>query len=248
MPWRQVIPHTRRFTYRPPTDYSFPLIAQSIADVTAEGGYGAVGAHGQQHGIGSHWDIWMAASAMGPMGALEMASVHGAHFLGVEKDLGTLEPAKIADLIVLNSNPLVDIHNTADILYVMKGGIFGMAARWMKSGPKRSPSVRTTGSTVMPFAQTTGQLIIGISARSNERYSQQISRLAIIASALTAHLGHMTRAINSSLIRKEETRSTRTQSAFGFRQDKSSASRPNGDQHPVGGQDRLDYGQSTDKR
>jgi Tol biopolymer transport system component len=122
MPWRQVIPHTRRFTYRPPTDYSFPLIAQSIADVTAEGGYGAVGAHGQQHGIGSHWDIWMAASAMGPMGALEMASVHGAHFLGVDKDLGTIESSKVADLIVLNSNPLDDIHNTADILYVMKGG------------------------------------------------------------------------------------------------------------------------------
>jgi dipeptidyl aminopeptidase/acylaminoacyl peptidase len=122
MPWRQVIPHTRRFTYRPPTDYSFPLIAQSIADITAEGGYGAVGAHGQQHGIGSHWEVWMAASAMGPMGALEMASVHGAHFLGVEKDLGTLEPSKIADLMILNSNPLDNIHNTADILYVMKGG------------------------------------------------------------------------------------------------------------------------------
>ncbi len=122
MPWRQVIPHTRRFTYRPPTDYSFPLIAQSIADVTAEGGYGAVGAHGQQHGIGSHWDVWMAASAMGAMGALEMASVHGAHFLGVEKDLGTIERSKIADLIILNSNPLDDIHHTTDILYVMKGG------------------------------------------------------------------------------------------------------------------------------
>ncbi len=122
LPWRQVIPHTRRFTYRPPTDYSFPLIAQSIADVTAEGGYGAVGAHGQQHGIGSHWDIWMAASAMGPMGALEMASVHGAHFLGVDKDLGTIETSKIADMIILNSNPLDDIHHTADILYVMKGG------------------------------------------------------------------------------------------------------------------------------
>lgn len=121
-PWRQVIPHTRRFTYRPPTDYSFPLIAQSIADITAEGGYGAIGAHGQQHGIGSHWEVWMAATAMGPMGALEMASLHGAHFLGVEKDLGTIEPSKIADLIVLNSNPLDDIHHTTDILYVMKGG------------------------------------------------------------------------------------------------------------------------------
>ncbi len=123
LPWRQLVPNTRRTIKRPATDYSFPLIAQGMADVIAAGGYGAIGSHGQQHGIGSHWEIWMAASATGAHGALDVATRQGAYFLGAIEDLGTLETGKIADLLVLNSNPLDDIHNTLDIGYVMKGGV-----------------------------------------------------------------------------------------------------------------------------
>jgi hypothetical protein len=122
LPWRQLVPHSRRRMLRPVTDYSYPILAQVLADIIAEGGHGAIGAHGQQHGIGSHWEVWMAASAMGNMGALELASREGAYFLGALDDLGTLKAGKLADLIVLNSNPLDDIRNTADIAYVMKGG------------------------------------------------------------------------------------------------------------------------------
>ena len=120
--WRQLIPHTRRRVLRPDTDYSYPMLAQGVADIIAEGGYGAVGAHAQQNGIGTHWEVWMFASALGPMGALEVASVHGAHFIGRSADLGTIEEGKLADLLVLNSNPLDDIRNTTDIEYVMKAG------------------------------------------------------------------------------------------------------------------------------
>ncbi len=98
-------------------------IAQSLADLIAAGGYGAIGAHGQRNGPGSHWEVWMAASALGPMGALEVASLHGARFIGREQDLGSLETGKLADFMVLNSNPLVDIKNTLDIQYVTKGGV-----------------------------------------------------------------------------------------------------------------------------
>ncbi len=56
------------------------------------------------------------------MGALEIASLDGAWFLGMDHDLGSIETGTLADLIVLNSNPLDDIHNTADIEFVMKGG------------------------------------------------------------------------------------------------------------------------------
>jgi hypothetical protein len=122
IPWRQLMPHLRRRWLRPVTDYHFGVQAQGAADIIANGGYSAIGSHGQAHGIGSHWEVWMFASALGPMGALEVASVHGAHFLGADKDLGSLETGKIADLMVLNANPLDDIHNTANIAMVMKAG------------------------------------------------------------------------------------------------------------------------------
>ena len=123
MPWKQLVPHSRRVYRRPRTDYSFPMLAQVLADWMAEGAHGAIGAHGQQHGLASHWEVWMAAEAMGPMGALELASVEGAYFLGATEDVGSLAPGKLADLMILNSNPLDDIRNTTDIMAVMKGGI-----------------------------------------------------------------------------------------------------------------------------
>jgi Tol biopolymer transport system component len=122
VPWRQLIPHTRRFITRPETDYSKDIMAQSIADIIAAGGYSAVGSHGQQAGLGSHWDVWMVAKAVGNMTALEIASVHGASFLGMQDDLGSITVGKLADLMVLNANPLDNIRNTADIQYVMKAG------------------------------------------------------------------------------------------------------------------------------
>ncbi|MCY4400636.1 MAG: amidohydrolase family protein [Gemmatimonadetes bacterium] len=123
LPWRQVIPHMRRRWERPDTDYSFPFIALGMMDVIEEGGWGAIGSHGQAHGIGSHWEIWMVESAAGPMAALEVASLHGAVFLGADQDIGSIEAGKLADLLVLNSNPLDDIRSTTDIMYVVLGGV-----------------------------------------------------------------------------------------------------------------------------
>jgi Tol biopolymer transport system component len=139
MPWRQVVPHTRRRMWRPVTDYSFPLIAQGMADVIEYGGGGAIGSHGQAHGIGSHWEIWMVESAMGPMGALEVATLHGARFLGAEEDLGSVTVGKLADLVVLNSNPLDDIRNTTDIRYVIQGGIVRDGITLDEVWPKQRP-------------------------------------------------------------------------------------------------------------
>lgn len=139
MPWRQVIPHMRRRWIRPETDYSFPFIAQGMIDVIEAGGWGAIGSHGQAHGIASHWEIWMVESASDPMTALEVASLHGAVFLGAEQDIGTIEAGKLADLLVLNSNPLDDIRNTTDILYVVQGGIVRDGATLDEVWPVQAP-------------------------------------------------------------------------------------------------------------
>ena len=67
--------------------------------------------------------IWMYASALGPMGALEVASLHPARYLGVLEDTGSIRVGKLADLLVLRENPLENIRNTDSIEYVVKGGI-----------------------------------------------------------------------------------------------------------------------------
>jgi Tol biopolymer transport system component len=138
-PWRALVPHTRVRTLRPQTDYNYPLVAQAMADVIAEGGYGAIGSHGEHHGIAPHWEVWMGASALGNHGALEVASLGGARFLGADKDLGSIEVGKLADLVVLNSNPLDNIRNTMDSRYVMKGGKLYDAMSLDEIWPKAVP-------------------------------------------------------------------------------------------------------------
>ena len=57
------------------------------------------------------------------MQALREATIGGAEAIGIQQDLGSLEVGKIADLLILDKNPLDDIHNTLSIRYVMKDGI-----------------------------------------------------------------------------------------------------------------------------
>lgn len=138
-PWRALVPQLRVRWERPATDYSYPLVAQAMADIIAEGGWGAMGAHGEHHGIGPHWELWMGASALGNMGAIEVATNHSAHFLGADKDIGSIEVGKLADLMVLNKNPLDNIRNTLDMQYVMKGGMLYDAMSLDQLWPKAVP-------------------------------------------------------------------------------------------------------------
>jgi Tol biopolymer transport system component len=123
LPWNLFLPHTRTRWLRPKTDYPFPIMAQGLADIVANGGYGTVGGHGDQQGLGTHWEIEMLASAAGNAKALEFATKHGAHALGLDDDLGAVTAGRVADLIVLDKDPLADIRNTLSVRYVMKGGV-----------------------------------------------------------------------------------------------------------------------------
>lgn len=118
----QDIATRRTFIAKPAEEYIFPILAEGAADIMRAGGYLAVGAHGEQDGLGSHWELWSYATALTPMEALEAGSLGGAHFLGLEREIGSIVPGKLADLVILNSNPLDNIRNTVDIHSVMKAG------------------------------------------------------------------------------------------------------------------------------
>lgn len=112
----------RDLTPPPIEDYAFPILAQGAADIIRAGGTATVGEHGENPGIGTHWEMWAYASALPPLEVLRMATINGARLVGIERDVGSISVGKLADIVVLNSNPLERIENTADIVYVMKGG------------------------------------------------------------------------------------------------------------------------------
>lgn len=64
----------------------------------------------------------VASGGMTPMEALRCATMNGAKIIGRPDDLGSIEPGKLADLIIFDKNPLDDIHNTNSIHWVMKDG------------------------------------------------------------------------------------------------------------------------------
>ena len=106
----------------------------------AGGAKAGLGSHGEVQGIGAHWELWMmAAGGMPPLAALRSATLDGVHSIGLSRDIGSLEPGKMADLLVLDANPLDDIKNTSKISLVMKNGRLYDAATLDEVYPRQKP-------------------------------------------------------------------------------------------------------------
>jgi imidazolonepropionase-like amidohydrolase len=113
----------RNVPVAPLCDHTFGRVGNSSLKVFREGGLVGLGAHGDIPGLGTQWELQAYVEAgWTPAEALWAATIGSAETIARDEWLGSLEAGKLADLVILNSNPLADIKNTLDIRYVMKNG------------------------------------------------------------------------------------------------------------------------------
>ncbi|MGH7492276.1 MAG: amidohydrolase family protein [bacterium] len=127
---RRFVPHheldklTRRRQWFHDDEHVFKLHAAQAKKIVEAGGKVCVGAHGQLQGLGYHWELWaLQSGGMSEMNALRCATIFGAQALGFAKDLGSITEGKLADLLVLERDPLENIRNSNSIRSVMKNGL-----------------------------------------------------------------------------------------------------------------------------
>ena len=93
---------------------------------------------------------------MTPAEVLRSATIDGAKIIGVEQDLGTIEVGKLADIVILNSNPLDDIRNTIDISRIVKDGRLYDGDTLDEIWPRQRSAVQEQWRMVAPEATPNG--------------------------------------------------------------------------------------------
>jgi imidazolonepropionase-like amidohydrolase/Tol biopolymer transport system component len=116
------------------------LVSKEVKTLNDAGVTINLGAHGQLQGLGAHWEIWMLQQGgMSPMEALKAATINSARSLGLDDWIGSLQVGKLADLVVMDQNPLENIRNTESIRYVMVNGRLYDAATMNEIGNYNKP-------------------------------------------------------------------------------------------------------------
>ena len=124
-PHGMVTTRSRHRTMAPDEEYKngHILVSESCKKLADAGVKVNLGAHGQLQGLGAHWELWMLQQGgMTNHEALKAATINGANYIGLADEIGSLKVGKLADLIVMDKNPLEDIHNSNSVRYVMVNG------------------------------------------------------------------------------------------------------------------------------
>lgn len=132
---------SRRPVQVPEEEYHHIAVAAQAKKLIDQGNLVQVGAHGQLQGLAFHWEMWMLGQGgFTPHEALRAATLNGAQYLGLDGELGSLEPGKLADLVIVDGNPLADLFATENVAYVMVNGrLFDAATMNEVGGRERQP-------------------------------------------------------------------------------------------------------------
>jgi Tol biopolymer transport system component/imidazolonepropionase-like amidohydrolase len=123
VPRRIIDARSRRRPFVPQEEWNHFNNARIAGDLAHRGLHVQLGAHGQREGLAAHWELWMfGQGGMTPMEALRAATLWGAEYLGMDRDIGSIDTGKLADLVVLDRNPLENLRFSEGIAYTMVGG------------------------------------------------------------------------------------------------------------------------------
>lgn len=121
----------------PDNQYNHFAIAEYAKELRDKGVGVHIGAHGQREGLAAHWEMWMMSQGgFSEWEALRGATIDGAVHLGMEKDLGSIEVGKLADLVVIDGDVLNNILLSEMVEYTVFNGRVYEAATMNEFGKK----------------------------------------------------------------------------------------------------------------